>query len=72
MTMIVIIRSKKYLTKTLCVYVDNFFINLLGRAFKVMKNGLYFVVIAFSVAELLGILICASWMACDVETGTQE
>ena len=27
------------------------FINLLGRAFKVMKNGIYFIVIAFLVAE---------------------
>ena len=34
-----------------------FFIDLLGRAFKVMKNGVYFIVIAFLVAELFKVLI---------------
>ena len=38
----------------------NFFINVLGRAFKVMKNGVYFIVIAFSVAKLFKILIYAN------------
>ena len=35
-------------------------ISLLGRAFKVMKNAVYFVVIAFLVAELFKIMIYAN------------
>jgi len=50
----------------------NFFILLLERAFKMMKNGVYFIVIAFLVAKLLKILIYANWMACDVTAGTQS
>ena len=45
------------------VYMTRFFffiINLLGRAFKVMKNGVYFIIIAFLVAELFKILIYAN------------
>jgi len=37
-----------------------------------MKNGVYFIVMALLVAGLFGILICANWMACDVTTGTQS
>ena len=37
-----------------------YFISLLGRAFKVMKNGVYFIVIAFLVAELFKILVYAN------------
>ena len=37
-----------------------FFISLLGRAFKMMKNGVYFIVIAVLVAKLFKILIYAN------------
>ena len=37
-----------------------FFITLFERAFKMMKNGLYFIVIALLVAELFKILIYAN------------
>ena len=33
-----------------------FFMSLIERAFKVMKNGVYFIVIAFLFAELFKIL----------------
>ena len=36
-----------------------------------MKNGVYFIVIALLLAELLKILIYANWMTCDVKTWTQ-
>ena len=42
------------------VYYTKFFVNVLGRAFKVMKNGVYFIIIAFSVAELFKILVYAN------------
>ena len=57
--------GKKILEKD-CVFVlkvhmtRNFFIDLLGRAFKVMKNGVYFIVIAFLVAELFKVFIYAN------------
>ena len=35
----------------------NFFISLSERAFKMMKNGVYFIVIALLVAELFKILV---------------
>ena len=38
----------------------NFFIRLFERAFKMMKNGVYFIVIALLVAELFKILIYAN------------
>ena len=38
----------------------NFFIILFDRAFKMMKNGVYFIVIALSVAELFKILTYAN------------
>ena len=38
----------------------NVFIFLFERAFKVMKNGVYFIVIALLVAELFMILIYAN------------
>ena len=37
-----------------------------------MKNGVYFIVIALLVAELFKILIYANLMTCDVTTGTQS
>ena len=43
------------------VYMTQFFfISLFERAFKMMKNGLYFIVIALLVAELFKILIYAN------------
>ena len=50
----------------------NFFIDLLGRTFKVMKNGVYFIVIAFLVAELFKVFIYANEMTCDVILLTQN
>ena len=41
-------------------YAMEFFINLLGRAFRVLKNGIYFIAITFLVAELFEILIYAN------------
>ena len=38
------------------VYDTKFFTNLLGRAFRAMKNGVYFIVIAVLVAELFKIM----------------
>ena len=38
----------------------NFFIILFERAFKMMKNSVYFIVIALLVAELFNILIFAN------------
>ena len=39
---------------------QNYFINLIERAFKVMKNGVYFIVIALLVAKLFKILVYAN------------
>lgn len=36
-----------------------------------VKNGIYFIVMALLVAELFGSLICANWMTCDVTWWTQ-
>ena len=44
----------------LSVYDTKFFISLLQRAFKMMKNGVYFIVIADLVAELFKILVYAN------------
>ena len=56
-------RRSKIVTKVgdMCaifkVYMTpNFFISLFERAFKMMKNGVYFIVIALLVAELFKIL----------------
>ena len=46
--------------KGLSVYEAQYFISLLRRAIKMMKNGVYFVVIAFLVAELFKILVYAN------------
>ena len=48
------------------------FINLFERAFKVMKNGIYFIVIALLVAKLFKILSFAKKMACDITMWTQK
>jgi len=50
----------------LSAYEAKFFISLFERAFKVMRNGFYFIVMALLVAELFGILTSASWMTRDV------
>jgi len=42
------------------VYDTKFFIRLFERAFKMMKNGVYFIVIALLVVELFEILIYAN------------
>ena len=41
----------------LSAYDTKFFISLVERAFKMMKNGVYFIVIALLVAELFKILV---------------
>ena len=48
-----------YVDSLKCIWRE-IFINLSGRAFKVMKNGVRFIVIAFLVAELFKILINAN------------
>ena len=37
-----------------------------------MKNGIYFIVIAFFVAKLFKVLVYANWMTCDVRMWTQK
>ena len=49
-----------------------FFISLFERAFKMMKNGVYFIVIALLVAELSKILVYANSMTSDVTLWTQN
>ena len=46
---------------------------LLGRAFKVMKNGIHFI-ICYGIlgCELLKSLIYANWRTCDVSMWTQN
>ena len=56
----------------LSAYGTKFFIILFKRAVKVMKSGVYFIVIALLVAELLKILIYANQITCDVTKGTQS
>ena len=48
------------------------FITLFERAFKMMKNGLYIIVIALLVAELFKILIYAKQRTSDVTRWTQN
>ena len=45
---------------SLSAYDTKFFISLFERAFKMMKNGIYFIRIALLVAELFKILIYAN------------
>ena len=47
-------------TATQSAHDTNFFIILFERAFKIMKKGVYFTVIALLVAELFKILIYAN------------
>ena len=49
------------ITKIVKVHMTrNFFISLFERAFKMMKNGVYFIVIALLVTELFKILVYAN------------
>ena len=52
--------------------IVKFFISSFETAFKIMKNGVYFVVIALLVAELFKILINANYMTYDVTMWTQS
>ena len=54
------------------VYYTKVFINSLGRAFREIKNDVYFIVIAFLVTELFKILIYANEMTCDATMWTQN
>ena len=51
---------KIWLSQTSCAYDTKFFISLFERAFKMMKNGVYLIVIALLVAELFKILVYAN------------
>ena len=57
---------------TYSVHDTKRFISLLRRDFKMMKNGVYFTVIAFLVAELFNILVYANWRTCDVTRWRQN
>ena len=46
--------------------------SLFERAFKMMKNGVYFIVIAILVAELFKILVYVNQMTSDVTLWTQN
>ena len=51
------ISKPKIADSTQSVYDTKFFTNLLGRAFRAMKNGVYLVVVAVLVAELFKIMV---------------
>ena len=48
------------------------FISLFERAFKMMKNGVYFIVIALLVVKLCKILIYGNEMTCDITILTRN
>ena len=50
----------------------NFVLLYLKKTFKMMKNGLYFTMIALLVAELFNIFIFANEMTCDIQPGTES
>ena len=52
--------SRKTTVRIPPVYDTKFFISQFVKAFKVMKNGVYFIVISFLFAELFKILVYAS------------
>ena len=54
------------------VHITRNFFSLFERAFKMMKNGVYFIVIALLVAELFKILVYANKMTSDVPWWTQN
>ena len=49
-----------------------FFLSLFKRAFKMMKNGVYFIVVDLLVAELFKILINANQRTRDITMWTQN
>ena len=51
---------------------QNFLPAYSNREFKMMKNGVYFIVIAPLVAKLFKILINANLMTCDITMWTQS
>ena len=53
-------------------YDTKFFISSFERAFRMMKNGVYFIALALLVAELLKILVYANYMNSDVTLWTQN
>ena len=64
--------SDSYDNESLSVYDTEIFISLLERAFKMIKNGVYFIVIALLIVELFEILIYANEMTCDVTLLTRN
>ena len=54
------------------VYDSKFVINLLGRALKMIRDGIYFIVIAFLVVQLFKILFHASQRTGDASRLTQN
>ena len=57
----------KVITPLIKVHLTrNFFYSLFEKAFKIMKNSIYFSMIALLVAELFKILDYANLMTCDV------
>ena len=48
------------------------FISLFERAFKMRKNGIYFIVIALLVDESFEIFVYANYMTCDVKSQQME
>ena len=58
---------KEYMT-------EKFFVRLLGRAFKVLKNVIYFIVLAFLLVVKYSriVLIYANQRTCDVTMWTQH
>ena len=54
------VHSKKDEVQLKVYMIQNVFISLLERAFKMMKNSFYFIVTAFLVAELFKNLIYAN------------
>ena len=51
---------------------QNFLLSYSKGLFKVIKNGIYFIVIAVLVAKLFKILIYANSMTCDITMWTQS
>ena len=54
------LNSLTYEFTSYSAYEAKFFISLFERSFKMMKNGVYFIVMALLVAELFKILIYAN------------
>ena len=52
--------NKVYVLGHKSVYDTKYFTSLSERAFKVIKNGIYFIVMAFFVAELFKVLVYAN------------